>query len=185
MITVTKDNPGLFGGKKFINTEGQSDALHVIADIIANKKSNLITVLNKYNIPASEKSSTQELLNGIVIGNRNNKNFTAELAKIASKSSFSNVEDSSTDNTNPNDSTKTIKTVDYGSIINGIGGILSLFNKTDTTGIAQQTNAQILTLAAEKEAARKRNNAIAIAVTIILVVGTITGLVLYYRKKNK
>jgi len=66
----------------------------------------------------------------------------------------------------------------------GITGILGLFNKPDTTALSQQTNAQILALAAEKETARKRNNIIAISATLLLIIGVVIGLV-RYANKNK
>ncbi len=52
-------------------------------------------------------------------------------------------------------------------IVSGVGGILSLFQQPNTTAQAQATNAQILALAAQKEAARRRNNIIAVSATIV------------------
>ncbi len=72
----------------------------------------------------------------------------------------------------------------FGSVLTGVTGLLGLFGKPDTTALAQQTNAQILALAAEKEAARKRNNTIAIVAIALLIVGTVIGLVMYSRNKN-
>lgn len=71
-----------------------------------------------------------------------------------------------------------------GGILGGIGAIGQLFSKPDTVGAQLNYNQQILALAQQKEAARKRNQTIAIIAVAGLILGT-AGFLIYYAKKNK
>lgn len=69
-------------------------------------------------------------------------------------------------------------------ILNGVGTIGQLFSKPDATSAQLNYNQQILALAQQKEATRKRNQTFAIVGVSVLVVGVAIFLI-YYAKKNK
>lgn len=195
MIIIKRDSPKIFGGKMYLVTPQENGAINSIANSISINRSYLVRLLQKHDVEANENMPKEELLQ--ILGNTYSLNgqFAKEYHnKFVQK--FSNIvpindeEDSDTGSGAGSGAGAgmmggtdgyTAATV---GIMNAIASIFNVFNKPDTTGQQMQYNQQILALAAEKEAKKKRNQTIAIVATIVAVIG-IAIFTIYYAKRKK
>lgn len=171
MITIVKDTPNLFKGQSYIVSDDQKQALHTIADTVVNRKKQVIKFLQKYNYQVAETGvKEKDLLQGLTIVFNNSDDAKTDFLKLTSSSSFSNVD------------TYTAATV---GIMNAFKSIFGAFAKPNATQDAAAIQAQLAQVIVQKQAQQARNQKIAIWVVVALVLASITGIVLYYRKQNK
>jgi len=186
MIIITRDNPQLFGGKAYLMTKQESQAMNTVADAITVNRGPLTQLLLAHDVQVNPDASKEELLEVFTNTFKNKEQFRTDFAKLNIKK-FSSYENENAENTNEGDANATAGG-GYLSLINGIiggvGGILGLFAKPDTTGAQMNYNQQILMLAAQKEATRKRNNTIAIVLVSLTLIAIIVGTVMYAKKKK-
>ena len=168
MITITHDKAKIFNGKSYLVSPEQEAGMEQIADVIVNHRKPLITLLNKYKVPAYEKISANELTVLTVDMLAKSAEFQKEFAEMVAGKKYSNMTDG-----------YTAATV---GIMNSIASIVGAFQTPDNSAAIAATNAQILALAAEKEKARKINNTIAIVV--VLVIAAVAGFIIY-KKTSK
>ena len=168
MIIITKDTAKIFDGKSYMVSPDQEKGMDHIADAVVNNKQGLVDLLNKFGVPAYGKISANELTVLTVDMLNKSADFQKEFAQMIAGKSYSNMTDG-----------YTAATV---GIMNSIASIIGSFQTPDNSEAIAATNAQILALAAEKEAAKKRNTTIAIVVISILAI--IAGFVIYKQAKQ-
>jgi hypothetical protein len=172
MITIVKDTPNLFKGQPYIISDDQKKALDIIASAVVNKKGQVIKFLKKYNYQVNETGiKEKDLIEGLTIVFNSNDAAKTDFLKLSNSNSFSNV--------NASDTTV------IGGILSSLSGIFGALKKTDTTAQSAAIQAQLAQVIIDKQAQQARNQKIAVGVVIILVLGAITAIVLYYHKQNK
>lgn len=213
MIVIKRDNPQIFGGKAYLVNSQENMAMNVVADAITVHRGPLTQLLLAHDVQVNPTATKEELLDALTKAFRTNKDFSVAFAKqfATSGKKYSNYGDgesssdiandtenadfwagsnsgSSSGSSSNNNSGGGMSGAGYlgliNGIVNGVGGILGLFAKPDTTGAQLNYNQQILMLAAQKEAQKKRNQTIAIVSVSALIIGTVIFLV-WYAKKNK
>jgi hypothetical protein len=184
MIVITRDTPQVFGGKTFLLTKEETDAMNTVASAITDNRSPLTKLLLAHDVQVNENASKEELLDAFTHAFKTKEQFRTDFAKMNVKK-FSNADGDEPATTDGNQAPAGGGYLGLiNGIIGGVGGILGMFQKPDTTGAQLNYNQQILQLAAQKEAARKRNNTIAI-IAVIVVVALIAFGTVYYAKKKK
>jgi len=211
MIVIKRDNPQIFGGKAYLVNSQENMAMNVVADAITVHRGPLTQLLLAHDVQVNQAATNEELLDALTKAFRTNKDFSVAFAKqfATSGKKYSNYGDDSTSmigedsedgnadfwgsgsssgSSSNNNSGGGMSGAGYlgliNGIVNGVGGILGLFAKPDSTGAQLNYNQQILMLAAQKEAQKKRNQTIAIVSVSALIIGTVIFLV-WYAKKNK
>lgn len=183
MILIKRDNPKIYGGKAYLVSREEDTALNSIASAISINRGLLVDLLRKHDIRVEQNATKDDLLKKASYSFEINTSFANDFYKTF-VSKFSNVDGDEEDAPSTQMGGTDGYTAATVGIMSAISKILGMFSKPDSTGQQMQYNQQILALAAEKERQKKRNQTIAIVLTVAAVIG-ITIFTIYYAKRKK
>lgn len=183
MIIIKRDNPKVFGGKAYLMTDDEAQAINTIAGSISINRGPLVELLRAHDYMVDNNATKEELLQHLTKA-YNNKQFAQEYAKLMLGKKYSNEDGEDSPNTQQTQSVGGGWLGAISGIVGGIGGIIQSFQKPSQAQLAAEYQQQILQLAAEKERSKERNKKIAIAIiAIIVIAGIFFGF--SYAKKQK
>lgn len=181
MIIIKRDNPKVFGGKAYLMTDDEAQAINTIAGSISINRGPLVELLRAHDYMVDNNATKEELLQHLTKA-YNNKQFAQEYAKLMLGNKYSNQDGGAEQSAPQAQGGGWLGAIS--GIVGGIGGIIQSFQKPSQAQLAAEYQQQILQLAAEKERAKERNKKIAIAIIgIIVIAGIFFGF--SYAKKQK
>ena len=67
MIIIKRDNPQIFGGKAYLMTNEERNAMNMVADAITINRGALTQLLLKHDIRVAQNASKEELLDAFTV----------------------------------------------------------------------------------------------------------------------